>query len=519
MAEINKNLQKEGELYNKEFRQFRGCFTQAARNAIPEGKFWYLENLQPIGDANLHTINDISTPLVDYAGNTIYWSQSVNISGVEYLINFATNGNVYSFNTNTQISTLINGGTPLSGANSRLAQWKNLQALIIDSSGYYHWDGATFALISGAGVPTSGIEIAVYSGRVWIFQGRACTVSGPDDYTAAAFAVAVGASTFQLTDPTLLSNVTRAIVANGYLYYAGVSSLAVISDLYIPTDSTGNPISPPVPLFNNQNIQAAIGSDQPGSFFTINRDVYFANAYGVWNLQGVEATRISAEIDGTWQFRDPALLVSGGAIVTNNILHGAMLMRRLNDPNFGNTTILCMYADKKWWFANYGALTFIVPAVVGGKQNLYGFIGNKLYQLFALTTSAPSFKVQTALWPMEDPLADKEVIRAGFEIQIQSLINQFTATIDTLTAQIPITLLANIGTVAWVNNSNNVVTWQNNALAPVSWFNGQFLLYWATSPGAFSKYVGMTITGQAIMEMSGFFMDYKIRARWGGGVQ
>jgi hypothetical protein len=63
VAEINQNLQKEGKLYNKEFRQFKGVFTQSARNAIPDGTFWHLENLQPIGDANLHSINDISASL------------------------------------------------------------------------------------------------------------------------------------------------------------------------------------------------------------------------------------------------------------------------------------------------------------------------------------------------------------------------------------------------------------------------------------------------------------------------
>lgn len=519
MAEINKNLQKEGEKYNKEFRSFRGCFTQAARNALPDGKFWYLENLQPVGDANLQSIYDQSASLVNYAANVIYWSQSANIGGVEYLFNFATNGGIYAFNTGTNASVLINGAALLSGTGSRLAQWNNTQALFIDSTGYYHWDGTTFAKITGTGVPTSGTEIAVYSGRVWIFQGRALTVSGPDDYTAAAFAVAVGASVVPLTDPTLLSNVTRAIVANGYLYYAGVSSIAVISDLYVPTDATGAAVVPPAPLFNNQNIQATIGSDQPGSFFTINRDVYFANAYGVYNLEGVEATRISSDIDGTWQYRDPAQLISGGALVTNSILHGAMIMKRLNDPNFGNNTIICMYADKKWWFANYGALTFVVPAVVGGFSVLYGFRGNQLYKLFSLVSSAPAFIASTALWPMEDALADKEVINAGFEIEATNIFQPFTATLDQPNGSTPLPAAASAGQVIWQNNALQTVGWINNASAVVTWFSGQYLLYWSTAPGMSAKYVGMTITGQGIFKMSGFFMDYKIRARWGGGVQ
>ena len=515
MPEINQNLQKEGKLHNKEFRQFKGVFTQAARNAIPEGQFWQLENLQPIGAANLHSINDVSGTLKDYGADTIYWSAYVNIGGTDYLINLASNGKVFAFNTGTNSSTLISSA--LSGSSSRVVQWKNTIALFVDSTGYYSWDGVTFALITGVGVPSAGTEIAVYANRVWIFNQRLIVVSAVDDYTAAAFLAANGAIAINLTDPTLRSTVFRAIAANGYLYFAGASSINVISNVYIPSGA-----SPPAPLLTNTNIQSTLGSDQPGSFFTVgDRDLFFANAYGIWRLRGVSSDRVSADIDGTWQYRDPTQAAFGGAVNSHNILHAAVLMKRLNDPFFGSNTVLCMYADDKWWFANYGALTLVVGAVVGNQPALYGFIGNKLFKLFANTASAPAFTLSTALWPMEDALADKQVIRAGFEITLQTLLAQFTATIDTVNATLPFLPAALVGTVQWVNNASQPVTWVNNLAAPVQWFNGQYLLYWSgnQTPGAWNKYVGMTIKGQAIFELSGIFMDYKLGARWGGGVQ
>ena len=277
MPKINEALQKEGQRYNKEFRDFQGVFTQSARNAIPDTNFYHLENLQPIGAANLHSINDISSALFDYTINQIYWSFYANINGTDYLINFATNGNVYAFNTSSLTSTLINSGTPLSGSVSRCAQWKNGQLLIIDPAGYFHWDGTTFAQITGTGVPSGGTEIAVYAGRVWIFNARLLVVSAADDYTAAAFLAANGAIAINLTDPTLRSTVTRAYAANGYLYFTGASSINVISNVYIPSGA-----SPPAPLLSNTNIQSTVGSDQPGSFFTVDdRDLFFANSYGI----------------------------------------------------------------------------------------------------------------------------------------------------------------------------------------------------------------------------------------------
>src|SRR5512145_18648 len=41
---------------NKTVKEFRGMQTQNQRNAIPEGSFGWLENIQPIGPGNLHSI-------------------------------------------------------------------------------------------------------------------------------------------------------------------------------------------------------------------------------------------------------------------------------------------------------------------------------------------------------------------------------------------------------------------------------------------------------------------------------
>src|SRR5258708_19211805 len=73
----------------------------------------------------------------------------------------------------------------------------------------------------------------------------------------------------------------------------------------------------------------------------------------------------------------------------------------------------------RWWFANYGPLTFIVSSFLNNVASLYGFKGNILYKLFSDSSSAPDTTISTKLWAMEDDLARKGVLRAGFLASFQ----------------------------------------------------------------------------------------------------
>lgn len=500
---------------SKTFIDWKAVVTKASRNAIPEDSFYNLENMIPLGPANLHSINNISAALHDFTTNTIYWAQYVNINLTDYEICFATNGNVYAYNIGAQ--TVVTVGTALSGAGSRCAQWNNSQLLIIDSTGYYNWPGTgSMALITGTGVPSSGVDIAVAFDRVWIAQARGLIFSGVDPtsgYTATFFTVANGAGTVGFIDPTLRSVITRIYSQNSYLYVIGSTNINAISDLYVPAGA-----NPPTPLFTNSNLQAIIGSNQPGTFFPMNRGLMFANGYGAWALYGVQAAQVSEDIDGTWQYINPGAALSGGAAVIENKICSCFLVPRLNDPIFGSNTVVAIYFDKKWFFANYsavGAITFLAGGIVNNQPALFGFIGNKIYQLFADATTGPATVAQTALWPMEDNLADKEIIRAGFEATVLNATGTFSMTCDTTNMQYAAVNLTAGGAVQWVNNLGNVVQWQNNSSAVVAWFSGQYLLYNGVAPGTFGKYVGQTVTSTgAIYQLSAFDMDYKLRARW-----
>ncbi len=511
-------------LLSKYLRDFKGVYTRAARTAIPDDYLYNLENIIPIGPQNAHVVNNISGSLVNYGTDVIYWSQGVNLNGSEYLVNFATNGKVFLYNIAAATSSQINVGTLLSGSGSQCTQWKNTQILIIDSTGYYHYDGTTFALITGTGVPTSGNSIAVYASRVWIAQGRLLYCSGVDDYSAAAWTAANGAAAINLTDPTIRSTIYRLIAANGYLYIFSVTGINAISDVYVPSGA-----SPPTPVFTNQNLQALIGTDQSASVIPYDRNVMFASKYGIHTLIGVDAPKVSGNIDGTWQYLDFSQAISAGQVVVQNILCGAFLIKRLNDPNFGSNQIVALWFNRDennpttgvvestdvWWFGNFGALTLIVSGLVNNIPALFGFIGNQLYQLFQSTTTAPNTSVWTKLYPMEDELAKKQVIQVGVESDYFLYGSALNLFVDTASQSVNANLQLSVAQGLWINNSGVTGQWINNASQLGGWIAPGLQLISGLAPPMHDRHVGLRLTSTGYnYELHLLAMDYKLEDRW-----
>lgn len=511
-------------LLSKYLREFTGVYTQAARTAIPDEYVYNLENIIPVGPQNAHVVNNISPPLFNYGADTIYWSQGVNLNGTEYLVNFSNTGKVLLYNISSGTSVFLNPSLPLSGAGSQCSQWKNTQILIIDSSGYYNYDGTTFAKITGTGVPSAGDAIAVYGGRVWIAQGRLLIVSGVDDFSAPSWTAANGASAVNLTDPTIRSKVYRLTAANGYLYIFSSTGINAISDVYVPSGA-----NPPTPVFTNQNLQALIGSTQPASVIPYDRNIMFASQYGIHTLLGVDAPKVSTDIDGTWQYLDPSQIISAGQVVVQNILCGAFLVKRLNDPIFGSNQILVCWFNRSatnpnsgvqestdvWWFANFGALTFVVSGLVNNVPALFGFIGNQLYQLFQDPTTAPHAEIWTKLYPMEDELARKQVIQVGMEADYILYGSQLAVFVDTANTSTNANLQLSLQQGLWINSSGILGQWINTANQIGGWVSAGLFLISGIAPPAHDRHVGLRLTSTGYnFELHLLAMDYKLEDRW-----
>ena len=657
----------------KIFREFKGVNTKSDRTAIPAENFYDLVNLMPIGSANLHSAPDKSASLHDFGSDSIYSAQYANISNTNYLICFATDGKAFAYNIDTGSTSQINGSTTLSGSYSRLDQWKNQVILIVDSTGYYYWNGSGSIVQINTGsntgiLPTGTLtnpDIAVYNNYVWIVSNRVLYVSQPNQYASSAGTAITTSATFSsgatsvtayqtqsalgnvvvgstvigtgipssttvtsvnyntgvvgisnattstgplvntttatfssgassitvgsatglvagalvqgtgiptgtvilasyvpgsttvplslnttaasagnytftsvvyltfsttssgwdisggaliqnLTDPQYRGQVVRMLSASGYLYLFSQSSIFVISDVYIPTGAI-----PPSPAFSMVNVQALIGTQYPMSVFPVDRDLYFANNYGLWAMRGVSVVRISEDIDGTVQYFDQSWTISGGTAQVFNILNACFLIKQLNDPAFGTRVLVAMFFDKKWWFYRVSDLaglypTFICGGMLNNRPTLFGFIGNKLYTFATNTAASPAIEWQTALWAMEESLADKEVFRAGFEVTSGGLSATFQLTLDTPYTSTKLNPTSATANVQWINNNQTLVAWINNSSATVSWYAGNYLLFFADGLGGYGKYVGFTGTAAngAPFQITSNAMDYTLRKRW-----
>jgi len=351
------------------------------------------------------------------------------------------------------------------------------------------------------------------SGSVYVFSNyQTITFSTVDS----GWDLAGGSLVQNLTDPQIRGQVTRLLSANGYLYLFSKSSVFVISDVYIPNGAV-----PPSPVFSIVNVQALIGTDQQMSVFALDRRMYFSNPYGLWGLEGVTAKRVSEPIDGTTQYLDPSWTVSGGTVEVWSIAQSAFLVKQLNDPVFGTRIILACLFDSKWWFYQPPTgCTFVGSGMAGTNTNvpsLFALINNQLYRLFANTSSSPATSYKTALWSMDNSLADKEVFRAGFEVSAPSGIGStFTLTLDTPNQSTNLNPTTGTQNIAWINNSSNTVLWTNNSSATISWYNATYALYFADGLGGYGKYVGMTFTSTAgsPFSITSVSMDFTYRKRW-----
>lgn len=503
------------------FREINGIYTASSRIAVPDDKVYNLENIIPIGPQNAKVVDNISGVLFDFTSDIIYYAEDVNLIGQEYLVCFASNGGVHLFNTTSNTDQVINISSFLSGVNSRVTQWKNSVLLFIDSTGYYSYDGTNFQKITGPGVPSSGDDIAVYEGRVWIVQDRLLVNSGADDYTAPSFLAVNGAAFNSLTDPQIRTKVQRMTVSNGVLYLVAGTSVNAVFNVQVPNGAV-----PPTPTYQNENVQAVVGSDQPASIFPYGSNFMMANRYGVYQVYGVSAPKVSDDINGTWKYVDFSQPISGGTVVVDGILNAAFLVKRLNDPIFGSNTIIAMFTQRTapssiqsgevvWWFCNFGAVSFIVPSVLDGSLVLYCLKGNKLFRLFADKLTAPDAVVMTKLWQMEDDLAAKEVMVAGFSAVFSILGNSIKLTVDTPGESFDTGVAVAVTSGSWINAAGIQGQWVNSIGQVGGWFTpGPYLIY-SNSPPVGDRNVGMTLrTSGYSYELNIMALDYKIRQRW-----
>jgi hypothetical protein len=411
--------------------------------------------------------------------------------------------------------TISGGGG--SGANATAVISGNvISQVIMNNPGTGYISAPTVSISGGTGsgavlqavVNTNPIiDVATFSGRVWVAQGRTVYASSsisPTDFTS------VSAVSLDLTDSTLDGNITALLSANNFLYVFGEDSINVFSNLQVT--STGSTV------FTNTNVSASIGSKRLYAIFPYFRSVLFMNDYGIYALVGSTTTKISDPLDGIFPYIDFTKPVTGGQVLLNNIL--CAVFNFYVSSGFpigpgGSRYIQAIFFEKKWFITSQGnTLSYVTSAPLSGKINLYGTdSSNNLYQLYGSSTASISSYIQTALQDMGDPIRTKQALKFAVEATLQNG-GQFNVTVDSEQGPSPAYFLSDTG-VTWINNSNQVISWVNNSSVVIQWLLSTGYYLYKSDASQYGKYLGLTMTSNnAGFVVNTFEFEHELRVRF-----
>ena len=446
-------------------------------------KTWDGTNLNSIGSIGTVTINNGGA---NYSGPTVTFSGPDEAGGV----------------TATAEAVLVGNA---------IAQ------IIVTEAGYGYTSAPTITITdsgsgSGANVTCTlfnqnGTGVATFSGRAWIADGRTVYYSAADTFNDF---VSVSSGFITLTDSTLRTDISSIIAANNFLYVFGEDSINVFSDVRI-NSTTGETI------FTNTNVSASIGSGFKYAIFPYFRSMLFFNRYGIYALVGATTSKISDNIDGLIEEIDFDSPITGGQVLINNLLCAAWTFT-YNDSGTPRK-IQAVFFDRKWFITSQGSsITRTASAVLAGNILMYGTTGTNLVKFYSSQDTNIDWEVLTALWPMGDPIRDKQALKVGIEATLPVSYVDFDCFIDSENQQSPPVTFR--GSIDWINNSLTVIQWTNNLNNIISWTSttitgaNSYYLYRADAK-MYGKYLGITLSGSTTpFTINGFQLEHELRARF-----
>lgn len=123
-------------------KDFLGVNTQAGRTAIAENEFAWLENLMPVGYANLKAVPHQGVAVATMPASSVSYWKYINLSNTDYLAIFSADGAGRLLNLNSFAFTTIGAAATFTFPVA-CAQWENDTLLIVDAGNYYAWNGTT----------------------------------------------------------------------------------------------------------------------------------------------------------------------------------------------------------------------------------------------------------------------------------------------------------------------------------------------------------------------------------------
>jgi hypothetical protein len=439
--------------------------------------------------------------LVTFKTGTV--SVVMNTSGTGYT-NSAnvtiTIGDASGWTTQATANAIVSGGLItqilMSNPGAGYTSTSNVAVVIADSSG-----------TPGSGATATGVinldqivDVATFSGRVWVAAGRTVYYSAAGSYSDFT---SVSAGSLVLTDSTLHGNIKGLLSANNFLYIFGDDSINVFSDLRVTTSGAT--------LFTNTNVSASVGTKRIYAIFPYFRSVLFMNDYGIYALVGSTTSKISDQLDGIFPYIDFTKPVSAGQVLLNNILCAAFSFT-YNDPLSTARSIQVVFFEKKWFVSSQGSLTYITSVPLSGLINLYGTTGTELYRLYSDSSGNVASTIRTALMPMGDPIRTKQALKFGIEATLNNA-STISVTVDSEAGSSPVYTLDN--KVIWYNNSIAAIPWNNNSSTTIGWITSNGYALYKSDAQQYGKYLGLTITSNSAgFVYNTFEFEHELRVRF-----
>jgi hypothetical protein len=367
---------------------------------------------------------------------------------------------------------LLTFSIPPFGTIADISDWQGTYVLLSDfsSGNLYYWDGSTLKIALSNQPATF---ITVYGQRVWLFNGT--TITWTQGGTFNSLAGDAGSAT--ITDASAASPVTGAIAGLGVIIVFGSSWIASISNLIVSG-------SPAVLTFQFVVLSGQVGIGSKFGILPVGNSFYFANAYGIWDLQGSAPVKVSPQMDGFFDGSLNLLNTSFSAAYvvlyrTPCILWQAFYNGDMNVPA-GHSLYGCTLVNNvpdQWFRVTQGTITLIssLPSNVStGTPQPFGTDGTNVFPLFSSTASYQA-QIFTKIWDFNSKLT-LDICGGLF---ISALLSQ-GATNTTVSVAIvdetgqpvafqPPPKTLNPTTGFWINQFGVQGPWINSALVTGSW--------------------------------------------------
>lgn len=379
-----------------QLRAFKGVNRTDVRTSIEDDEFAWLENVMPVGKGNLRIVPGPGETITDSLLEGIYSLWGFTLSGVPVLITVNADGSMSQVNLETEAVTAVApAGTVTGGIDTRLTIWKDSPILIIDTNGYFSWDGTTLVelstpvvttgnthtstlidnipstafmqtgqAISGSGIPVGatiatipsatsitistattttvvGVSISVVTGApgtgsaIAVFEGRVWIV-GPQPSRTITFS-----SPASYGDFTLVNGAGSVTISDSVFSGSITNIISALEQLWIVGEGAVDAITnvstggtPLVTTFSLTNIVSNVGSTLPSSVSSFFRTILFQTPYGVYAIVGSQPQKLSDKLDDLY----PDLILGTDESTAVGTVHKSFIwcvLTTFNDPGSG----------------------------------------------------------------------------------------------------------------------------------------------------------------------------------------